>query len=123
MEMYNVHQGATRMPVQVNASQYVLGNDSLPAVSASASKDAGGLTHVSLVNIDPGKPQHVTINFSGAGYRQVSGRILVSQHVQDYNTFAEPDKIKPAPFTGAQLKNQALQVSLPPASVVVLELK
>lgn len=123
MEMYNVHQGAILMPVQVNSPQYIFGNESLPAVSVSASKDAGGLTHVSLVNIDPGKPQQVTVSFSGQGYKQVGGRILASQHVQDFNSFDNPDKIKPAPFTGAQLKNQTLQVKLPPASVVVLELK
>jgi alpha-N-arabinofuranosidase len=38
MEMYNVHQDATLLPVKVSTGNYVYGNESLPAVSASASK-------------------------------------------------------------------------------------
>jgi alpha-N-arabinofuranosidase len=37
MEMYNVHQDATLVPVTVKSNDYVLGADKLPAVSVSAS--------------------------------------------------------------------------------------
>ena len=123
MEMYNVHQDATQVPVTINSAVYTLGNDSLPAVSASASKDKAGLVHVSLVNIDPDKPADVNLSFDGGTFKQVSGRILVSAHLQDYNSFENPDKIKPAAFNGAVLKAGGLQVKLPAAAVVVLELK
>src|SRR6185436_21052749 len=51
MEMYNVHQDATHLPVTLNSTEYVWGSEKLTAVSASASKDANGLVHISLVNI------------------------------------------------------------------------
>lgn len=123
MEMYNVHQDATLVPVSLNGVQYVQGNDSLPALSASASKDKNGVFHVSLVNIDPNKAASISLELAGAAAKQVSGRIVASPRVQDYNSFENPDKVVPVPFNGASLKGSTLQVKLPPASVVVLELK
>jgi alpha-N-arabinofuranosidase len=123
MEMYNVHQDAEMIPVSVAGANYTLGKESLPAISASASKDKAGVTHLSLVNIDPGKTNTVSVTFDGSGYRQVSGRILASPGIQDHNSFEEPDKVKPAVFNGASFKGNTLEVKLPPASVVVLTLK
>ncbi len=123
MEMYNVHHDATMIPVRVKTDNYVLNNNTLPAVSVSASKDKNGLTHISLVNIDPNKNQEVTVNINGASFKNVTGRILTSAHIQDHNTFDDPEKIKPATFSGATLRGNALSVKMPPASVVVLELK
>ncbi len=123
MEMYNVHQDAEMIPVSINNINYVQGKDTLTAISASASKDKDGVTHLSLVNIDPDKTNTVSVRFPGITYRQVTGRILSSPKIQDHNSFEEPEKIKPLPFTGADLKDNMLQVKLPPASVVVLMLK
>lgn len=123
MEMYNVHQDATLIPVEVNSAKYSSGNEDLAAISVSASRDSTGLTHVSLVNIDPGKTHKVSIDLSNGNLKTVSGRILVSGSVKDHNTFNEPEKIKPVAFKQAQLKAGKLDVTLPPASVVVLELK
>ena len=123
MEMYNVHQDATLIPAAINGTSYIQGNDSLPAISVSASKDKNGLVHVSLVNIDPNKNADISLDLDGAALKQVTGRILASAHLQDYNSFENPDKIKPVSFNGASLKGNSIQVKMPPASVVVLELK
>src|SRR3954465_8068312 len=40
MEMYNVHQDAKMIPLTITCNDYVLGNEKLPAISASASKDS-----------------------------------------------------------------------------------
>jgi alpha-N-arabinofuranosidase len=53
----------------------------------------------------------------------VSGRILTSDKLQNYNSFENPEKIKPTTFNGAELSGSTLKVKLPPFSVVVLELK
>lgn len=123
MEMYNVHQDATLIPIALHSNDYVYNNEKLPAVSASASKDKNGVTHISLVNIDAHKTQDVTLDTHGQGYKSISGRILASAKLQDYNSFTKPDNIKPADFKGATLKNNQVSVKLPPFSVVVLELK
>lgn len=123
MEMYNVHQDATLVPLTIKSSDYFVGNKKLPAVSASASKDLLGRTHISLTNIDANKQQQVTVDVTGLNLKSVTGRILQSQKLQDMNTFENPEKIKPAAFTGASLKGNTLTVQMPPFSVVVLELK
>lgn len=123
MEMYNVHQDATLIPVKLITQDYVLGNDRIPAVSVSASRNDAGITHVSMVNLDPMKSQDISIDVQGSAFRSVSGRVLASDKLQDYNSFAAPDKIKPAAFNGAKLNNNTLKVTLPPFSVVVLALK
>ncbi|WP_205510589.1 alpha-N-arabinofuranosidase [Longitalea arenae] len=123
MEMYNVHQDAKLIPLKIKSNDYKLGNEKLPALSASASLDSNGAMHISLVNIDPKATQDLAINLEGGNYKTVSGRILTSAKLQDHNTFEEPAKIKPAAFQGATLKGKSLNVKMPPFSVVVLELK
>jgi len=123
LEMYNVHQDALSLPLDVRVNDYRLGAEKLPAVSASASRDKAGKVHISLVNIDPNQPQEVSISLRGVTAKSMSGRILTSNKVQDYNSFEQPNKIQPADFKGAVWSADVLKVTLPPVSVVVLELK
>lgn len=122
MEMYSVHQDALLLPIDMKTDKYVLDGKSLPAVSASASKDRAGNIHISLVNIDAQKPQKVSVDLRGSKATKVSGRMLTSPHLQDHNTFDQPEVVKPTSFKGAQLNGDHLEVTIPPFSVVVLEL-
>ena len=123
MEMYNVHQDATFIPLNVKTEDYEFGKEKLPAISASASRDSVGNVHVSMANIDMNKAQEVSIDLSDYQLNSVKGRILTSAKVQDRNTFENPNKIKPVAFNGAGISGNTLKVSIPPFSVVVLELK
>jgi alpha-N-arabinofuranosidase len=123
MEMYNVHQDATMLPLTVSSNDYKMGKEKLKAISVSASKDKNGLTHISLVNIDANSQQEVTVSLAGASYSSVTGRVLSSDKLQNYNSFENPAKIKPAAFNGASIADGKLKLVLPPFSVVVLELK
>ncbi|MFD2160818.1 alpha-N-arabinofuranosidase [Paradesertivirga mongoliensis] len=124
MEMYNVHQDATLIPLKIeNVNEYTLGDRKLPAVSASSSRDKNGVVHISLVNIDAGKGRDIVLDLKGLKASAVTGRILASKKVQDYNSFEKPDLIKPAAFKDAKIKNGKLELKLPAASVVVLALK
>jgi len=75
------------------------------------------------VNIDPLKSADISVDLDNGSFKQITGRILASAHLQDFNSFESPAKIKPESFNGASMKGNALQVKLPPAAVVVLELK
>ncbi len=123
MEMYNVHQNALLIPVNLDKNPDVTGKPGMPALSASASKDSAGNMHLSLVNIDPAKTNEVSVSLDAATVSKVSGRILSSQKLQDHNSFEKPDMVSPKAFSGATLKNNRLTVTLPPASVVVLTLR
>lgn len=122
MEMYNVHQDATMLPVKVETEDYVFENNKLPAISASASKDKNGITHISLTNADASKTKDVIIELKGGNYKTISGRILASDKLQDFNSFNKPNKIRPANFN-AQIKDNKIQIKIPAFSVMILSVE
>jgi alpha-N-arabinofuranosidase len=122
MEMYNVHQDATLIPLEIKNVDYSIGKDALPTISASASKAKDGKVHISLVNIDAKNTREVTLDLKELKAKVVTGRILTSGKIQDYNSFETPDAIKPADFKNTTIKQGRLTLKLPPVSVVVLEL-
>jgi alpha-N-arabinofuranosidase len=123
MRMYKVHQDAQLVPLSFVSPQYIHGDEALPAVSASASKDDSGNIHFSLVNIDDTKEQTIELDVSGLNLSQVSGEILRSDDLNDHNTFENPDKVEPAYFNTAQIRDGKLSLTIPPFSVIVLEAK
>lgn len=123
MKLYNVHQDATLLPLSINTPDYELEGKKLPALSVSASRDDQGVMHISLVNIDAQKAYSTEVKIHGDEAKTVRGSILSSASLQDHNTFDNPDKITPKDFKDFKVKNGILTVSLPPFSVVVLEVK
>jgi len=122
MEMYNVHQDALLVPVEVKSNDFVMGTDRIQAVSVSASKDSRGKMHISLTNIDNKNNQEIVIALNGFKAKQVTGRILTSAKIQDHNTFDNPAKLIPQAFKDASLSGDNVKVSMPSNSVIVLEL-
>jgi len=122
MEMFNVNQDATLLPTALISPDYVLGSDKMPAVSASASRDAAGRVHVSLANSDPNRAITISCDVTGMTAKSVSGRVLAAPAINSHNTFAAPNTVEPKPFNGAKLADGKLLVELPAKSVVVLEL-
>ncbi|SHH91138.1 alpha-N-arabinofuranosidase [Wenyingzhuangia marina] len=121
MNMYKVHQDAKLLPLAFESPKYTFEGKSLPAVSVSASKDKKGSIHVSLVNIDPTKDNEVEIDITKLGIKNVSGTILTSKNLRDYNSFDEPNKIEPQIFKKFKVKKGLLKVTIPAFSVIVLE--
>jgi len=120
MEMYNVHQDATLLPLQITSNPYQYGNQNLPALSASASKDNSGTIHISIVNIDAKQPQNLTLSLSNTPLQNIKGRILTAEKIQQYNSFEQPDIIQPASFTQFKTSGSELTITIPPFSVIVL---
>lgn len=121
-EMYKVHHDAKLVPVQFTSPDYVLGDQKIPALNVSASKDSTGAMHISLVNLDPLKSISVQASIGGT-WKTVSGRILTSAQLTDINTFEQPKKVVPVNFTSVKVSGGNLTVELPAKSVVMLELK
>jgi alpha-N-arabinofuranosidase len=123
-EMFKVHQDATHLPMDISCEKLTAGgNREAPVISASASRDAKGTIHITLANIDIDKSNNLSVTLDNTTIKNVSGRILTSPSINDHNTFENPEKVKPTLFTGAKLEKGKLNVTLPPKSIVVLELK
>ena len=124
MEMYKVHQDAALLSSDIQTPDFTMGTEKLPAVSVSASRDKSGTVHISLVNIDPGKSQDLRITLDGEkSYTVAAGRILAAARLQAFNSFTEPNRVRPVPFHGVSVQDGALLLKMPPASVIVLTLK
>tara|TARA_B100001750_G_C15494202_1_gene593138 strand:- start:1689 stop:2150 length:462 start_codon:yes stop_codon:yes gene_type:complete len=121
MKMYNVHQDAQLIPIELDTPDYEFNGEKLPAVNASASKDAEGKVHISLVNIDSKKSNTVSVDVSALKLKDFTAEILSSKTLEDHNTFESPEKIQLEKFKKFKLKKGTLEVELPPFSVVVLE--
>jgi alpha-N-arabinofuranosidase len=120
-DLYKVHQDAVKMPVYVESET----SGGLPALSASASEDGDGRIHVSLTNVDVKQEQEVKMELRGLTVSpsiKVKGRIVTAEDMRAHNTFDKPDAVKAGDFGGASVSNGALVVTLPPMSVVTLEL-
>ena len=122
MKMYNVHQDATLVPIEIESPTYNFQGKKLTAVSASASKDAAGALNISLTNIDYSKSHEVTINLRGEEFTKLSGQILSSTNISDHNTFEQPNKVVVKNFSSAKLEKGVLKMTLPAYSVVILNL-
>ena len=107
--MYNVHQDATAVPVAFATDSLSTTSGRLyPTLSVSASKKEN--LHVSLAN--PSVDEEVLIG-KGKGI----------EAVKSYNDFEGKSVVAPAPFKDFKTSGKTLKVTLPPASVVVLEIK
>ncbi|MCP9236209.1 alpha-N-arabinofuranosidase [Lewinella sp. JB7] len=121
MKMYAVHHDATLIPLEFESPTYTHDGESLPAISASASRDSSGNVHISLVNIDAGKAHTIELDVAALNLGSLTGEILTSAALQDHNTFERPDHVKTAPFTGATLRNGKISLELAPFTLVVLK--
>jgi alpha-N-arabinofuranosidase len=122
-DMYKVHQDAKYLAVKLQAPAYNVDGKSIPAVNVSASQDATGKIHISLVNLDMNKAVSVSTQFKQMHWAAVSGQILTAANITDVNTFQQPSKLQIHNFTGAKKDGDNLSVTIPPKSVVMLELK
>ena len=123
-EMFKVHQGGTVLPVELTSPDYAFGGQTVPAVSASATRAVDGRTvHLSLVNVNPRQPVTLAVTLAGGSFTVATGRVLTAPTMQAHNTFDAPDAVKPAVMAGVTLAGGTLHVTLPGKSVVVIELR
>jgi alpha-N-arabinofuranosidase len=118
-DMYKVHQDAKLIRLHFKSPTYSGGGNSIDAVNVSASQDSNGTVHISMVNLDPSQTSVVQFALTG---RKITGTILSSQKLTDINTFENPDVVSIKNFSAFSFKNESLEISLPPKSVVMLEL-
>jgi alpha-N-arabinofuranosidase len=121
-QMYSVHQNAILLPSEVAAPLYSLGGEAIPSLSVSASRDNNGKVHITLANADPHHALNLSGLLDGMAAASVSGRVLTAPAINSHNTFTAPDTVRPSPLEGATVAGDKLTVTLPPKSVVMLEI-
>ena len=122
-EMYTVHHDATLLPTELQSVDYSSGQDKIPAVNVSASRDKSGRIHVTLCNLNPTAVAEVSCALHGAKAGRISGRVLTAPTIQAHNTFTNPETVKPSGFRDYKVQEDGFAVVLPAKSIVVLEIE
>ncbi|SEI01027.1 alpha-N-arabinofuranosidase [Halobacillus karajensis] len=122
-DMYKVHQDAESLPIEAETEQIVHGDVNLPKIQASASMAKDGTVNISACNLDTEEEAMIEIALRGKSYHDGTGRILTSDHMNDHNTFENPEKVKPQGFQGFSIEDNQLKATIPAMSVVLLSLK
>ena len=95
-----------------------------PVLSASAAKTTDGSIVLAITNVSLDKAQTIDFDLAGFKAKSVSGRILTSKNVADYNDFQHPDVVSPKEYKDAKLnKKGTLSVKIPAKSIIVLNIK
>ena len=121
-DMFKVHHDATMLPLSLESPDYIFDEESLPAISTSASMRDDGTMHISLVNIDPVNPIPVMMDLRGINENKVKGILLNSKYMNSHNTFENPREVIPEDFMDFNVQKDRIEVLLPARSVVVLEI-
>ena len=122
--MFSVHQNATRVPVDYQCGTIVSANGRIMEnFSVACSRDASGALHMSLANPYLDKSATVEISFDNLKPATVTGEVLKAARINAYNDFGKAPAVAPAAFKDFKKSGKALKVTLPAASVVVLEVK
>ncbi|MBP5483246.1 MAG: alpha-N-arabinofuranosidase [Bacteroidales bacterium] len=123
-KMFKVHQDATYVPVSYSPGSITsTSGASMENFSISASRDKNDVLHVSMANPYLDREQKVTLSFDELKPKGVSAQILKADGINAYNDFGKAPSVSPAAFYGAKVSGKTLTLTLPPASVVVLEVK
>ncbi|HSV26403.1 MAG TPA: alpha-L-arabinofuranosidase C-terminal domain-containing protein, partial [Sedimentisphaerales bacterium] len=117
------HQDAELLESKAVCDAYRLGDDMVPSLSVSASRDAEGRINVTMTNSNPNKAADVSLELVGGGAGKVTARALAAKKMNAMNTFEKPDAVKPVAFGDFTKKKDALLMKLPAKSVTVVTIR
>ena len=122
-KMYAVHQDATLLPSDIQCEKYSMDNESVPAITSSASKDANGKIHVTISNLNPNKAIDVTCDMKGLGKVNFEkGSIVTGEKMNSYNDFGKDEQVTLKSFSDVKVTGNSVVVQVPAKSVVMVEL-
>ena len=119
-DLYSVHHDATHLPLHLTCGSYELGDEAMPALSASATRNDDGVVHLSVTNLQPEAEARVTCDIRGAALGQASGRVLTADAITAHNTFDAPDAVAPVDFDGVAIGDDGLTIQMPPRATATL---
>jgi len=123
-EMLKGHQHATRLALECDCERLRMGDESLPTVSASASRSSTGELLLTLCSLDPYQPLTVTCACPDQAISAVNGVLLAGDTITAHNTFDTPNRVQPLEFSGVHLDDaRHFTIQLPAAAVVALTLR
>jgi alpha-L-arabinofuranosidase len=122
-KMYKVHQDATLLPFALENSSWGIGNEEIPAIDVSASRNAEGIIHISIVNIDPDKPRNLSIALQGKNITGISAEIITSDKMNALNDFGKNELVNIKAFKDYKKGKNEIKATLPAKSIVTFQIR
>lgn len=123
-KMYKVHQDALLLPSIVESEKYENGDESIQALSVSASKDMDGNINITIANVNPSKSAATSIKIEELlNIGSVKGEIISAEKMNSLNDFGKEEEVKSREFDDFKIKKNEIQVELPAKSVVLLTIQ
>jgi alpha-N-arabinofuranosidase len=117
--MYKHHQDADLIDsfIEGNKETGLEEENQVPVLHESASVSEDGTINLTLNNLSLDEAQEVEVALAELTPSKVTAAIL-TQTMDAYNTFDEPDKVKEEEFTAFELTEKGLKFTIPACSVV-----
>lgn len=123
-DLYQAHQGALLLPCFLESDQYTLHGRQMPQVNASASLTDDRKLLLTLCNVSPHSEAEMHCELQGMQVSEVAGTILTADEMEAHNTFQNPERVKPTPFSHEiQFEAEKLAMVLPPMAVCAFEIQ
>lgn len=123
-DMYQVHQDAMLLDTAILSDDYVCEDSALKKINVSVSKNADGVIHMTLCNIDPREGADVICHFGDCGQiKQVDGTILTSDEMNTKNDFEIPHALEPKAFHDMEVNGTDIRIHMPSKSVVLVAIQ
>jgi len=122
--MYKGHKDALLLPGRLKCEDYTLGDERMPSLSSSVSLADDGSITLTMSNLNPHKAISVAVEFAGRTVKNVKeAMVLTAPAVNAINTFDEPGRVQPVPFTSfTRLSNNALRIEMPAKSIISMKI-
>ncbi len=119
-DLYKIHHDTKLLYAHVqHMNTYDFEEESIPALSMTASKDDESRINITLTNTNANETEEVEVEFRGQNMNQVaSSRMLTGENVSSINTFDDPQNVTLTEFSDYQVDGNSLILTLPPRSVI-----
>ena len=114
--MYRDHQGGQAVRTEVQSPRVDFRTSGVLRSAGSATRKDRTVT-VTFVNTHVSEAMETDLWFGSAKAQSATAEVLAAPEVRAANTFATPDRVKPAPLA-VRAANGAVRLTAPPASVV-----
>jgi len=125
-DFYKVHHNAMLLPLQLETAKYSYQKQSIPALSATASKSEDDAINITISNIHASEQQTAEIDIRGMDFNRIQhARILTADEVDAINTFENPKAVAPKAYDEYSLnkRNKSLTLEIPSKSIVVFQIQ
>ena len=122
-DMYKYHQDADLVESSIETETIGVDDEwRVPNLTESVSVDADGVMHVTVTNLSLEKSYDVDAVMVDWKVREAKGEI-VTDEMHAMNTFEDPEHVTVKNYDGAQITESGVKFTVPPCSVLHLELR